>query len=368
MNYNGSVYVIDRNGWAKTFPITKALTMIGSAGFNDIVLPDEYGSGVASAHLQLISTQTDRRNFKMVNLVNEPLALSLAGARGNVVVPAKGSRNLEDGDSLKLGDFQLTFYLQSANGISLEKRSENIGVTFEMPSLDLKEGRKLTGLITLKNFGQEKRSQFEMDLEGLPSDCYQIDPAPLLYPGGEEKLQIRFFHLGVRPPAGYCPIKIRVLAVNAYPTEEVIIPVVLNVEPIFRFTVDVDSDAQDQLEMVPEPNETPGIGKEVKKELLQPITFSPTLEEESPKEIPYQPSTEGQPINNNQDEKIEVLEEKKETLEEVDWWAENEPITAEVHNDPIAEFKRGKPKLAVPKSKVQVLKVTTDEPMENEDE
>jgi hypothetical protein len=120
MNYNGSVYVIDRNGWAKTFPLTKALTMIGSAGFNDIVLPDEYGSGVASAHLQLISTQTDRRNFRMVNLVNEPLAMSLSGARGSVVVPAKGSRNIEDGDSLKLGDFQLTFYLQSANGITLE--------------------------------------------------------------------------------------------------------------------------------------------------------------------------------------------------------------------------------------------------------
>lgn len=369
MNYNGSVYVIDKNGWAKTFPLTKALTMIGSAGFNDIVLPEDYGSGVASAHLQLINTQTDRRGFRMINLVNEPLSMTLAGARGREIISAKGSRNIEDGDSLRLGDFQLTFYLQSANGISLEKRSENIGVTFEMPSLELNEGRKLTGLITLKNFGLEKRSQFEMDLEGLPSDCYQIDPAPLLYSGGEEKLQIRFFHLGVRPPAGECPIKIRVFAINAYPTEEVILPIVLKVEPIYRFSVDIKNDYA--------PTQDRVFGKLINEEQEIPIKENNSLPAPILDKIGEgensQPVGEDQTISASQtvidqESSKENTESNLDKPEEVDWWSENEPISPQVNNDPLANLKRGKSKLSVSKAKVQVLKVTTDDTVEKEDE
>lgn len=369
MNYNGSVQVKDKHGWSKTFPLTKALTMIGSAGFSDIVLPEDHGSGVANAHLQLISTKSGKRGFRMVNLVNEPLMITLSGARGNVIVPAKGSRDLEDGESLQLGDFQLTFYLQSANGILIDKRSENIGVTFEMPSLELKEERKLTGLITVKNFGQERRCQFEVDLEGLPSDCYQIDPAPLLYPGGEEKLQIRFFHLGVKPPAGECPIQLHVTAVEAYPTEEVVLPFLLSVEPINRFSVEVWQDlSQHQESLTSDNTPTVPVFPILANQNQEQKAILSDSNEEGKIAIAAQEVSEHEPINNTELKPAPTTEKQVEKQEEADWWSENDSITSQTINDPLAELKRGKSKLSVPKSKVQVLKVTTENPVEDVDE
>jgi hypothetical protein len=366
MSYNGTVHVTDKTGWAKTFPLEKALTMIGSAAFNDIVLPESHGSGVASVHIQLISSQPGNRGFRMVNLVSDPLEMSLSEARGKIFVPAKGSRALTDGDGLKLGDFQLTFYLQSTHGISIDKRSENIGVTYEMPSLILKEGRKLTGLLTVRNFGGERRCQFEIDLEGLPSDCYQVDPAPLLYPGGEEKLQIRFFHLGVRPPAGDCPILIRISAAGAYPTEEVLIPIVLNVEAVNRF----------QVEVLEDPSALEFQEKTTIQGPVAPVIVTANVDH-SQSDL-SQPSDEGlkelsqiqqddpkSETDDNSDSKPDV---EVENIEETDWWSDSEQSSTQINNDPLTLLKRGKSKLSVPKSKVQVLKVTTEDSLEKTDE
>lgn len=369
MSYNGTVHVTDKTGWAKTFPLEKALTMIGSASFNDIVLPESHGGGVASVHIQLISSQPGKRGFRMVNLVSDPLEVSLSEARGRILVPAKGSRELTDGDGLKLGDFLLTFYLQSAHGISIEKRSENIGVTYEMPSLILKEERKLTGLLTVRNFGEEKRCQFEIDLEGLPSDCYQIDPAPLLYPGGEEKLQIRFFHLGVRPSAGDCPILIRVSAVGAYPTEEVLLPIVLNVEAVNRFTVDVLEDhssleVHDETTMQKPFAQVTASGASGNKELSQ-SDDSQTIDEKFEDMAHIEQFVS---ISETTNEESFQPETRQENGEEADWWSDGEQASTPMNNDPLTQLKRGKSKLSVSKSKVQVLKVTTEDPLESSDE
>lgn len=367
MSYNGTIHVIDKSGWSKTYPIEKALTMIGSAAFNDVVLPEQYGGGVAHLHIQLVSTQIGKYGFRMVNLVNEPIILSLSNARGTIEIPGKGSRSLEDGDTIKLGDFILTFYLQSVKGFTVEKRSQNIGMTLEMPSLALKDGKKLFGRLTLKNFGQEKRCQFEVDLDGLPTDCYQIDPAPLLYPGGEEKLELRFFHQGIRPPAGDCPIQLRISAVNAYPTEEVILPLVLEVEPVYRYTVDITEaivpiDTKIS-ELLPKPTETPLVNNNQGEISLvaKESTNNKIEEQDSISKITQQKELI-EKTDSGSDEESEKVEE------DVDWWANSEPVQTTVTNDPLAGLKRGKPKLTAQKSKVQVLKVTTEDALENEDE
>jgi hypothetical protein len=370
MSFNGTIHVIDKTGWSKTFPLEKALTMIGSAAFNDIVLTEDHGSGVAAVHLQLISSQAGKRSFRLINLVNEPLAMVLSNARGDLIVPAKGSRELQDGDAIQLGDFKITFYLQAVNGISIEKRSENIGLLFEMPGITVKEGRILTGLLTVKNYGQEKRSQFEVDLEGLPSDCYQIDPAPLLYPGGEEKLQIRFFHQGIRPTAGDCPIQLRVTAVSAYPTEEVLLPLVLSIEPVYRYKVEII-----------EGNE--GVEETYAAEL--PIPFSSaSIETSAQKVIEADNLTNnqlGDSLNNQQYQQTTTEEpDKNQTIPqtsgeqmideevEMDWWADQNILPSTTNSDPLSDLKRGKSKLTVSKSKVQVLKATPEEEMESDHE
>ncbi|HSM23289.1 MAG TPA: hypothetical protein VK856_00305, partial [Anaerolineaceae bacterium] len=350
MSYNGTIHVIDKSGWSKTYPIEKALTMIGSASFNDVVLNEERGTGVAGVHIQLVSTQTGKNGFRMVNLVNEPILLTLSNARGAIEVSGKGSRGLDDGDAIQLGDFLLTFYLQAAKGFSVEKRSQNIGMALEMPGLSLKDGKKLTGLLTLKNYGQEGRCQFEVDLDGLPADCYQIDPAPLLYPGGEEKLELRFFHQNVRPPAGECPIQIKISAVGAYPTEEVILPLVLDVESVYRFSVDITEDLVNvedgfsEILLKPMKPAVVNIIQDTTPPLGKNISNSQFGEKDPPSEVTH--PNGGQTIP-----EPAFVENAEKVEDDVDWWADNKPVQKNVNNDPFADLKRGKPKLGVQKSK-----------------
>ncbi|MBW6474117.1 MAG: FHA domain-containing protein [Anaerolineaceae bacterium] len=358
-NY-GTIQVVDRKGWSKSFPLEKALTMIGSAPFNDIVLSEAHGSGVAAVHLQLISTQTAKRGFRLINLVNEPLLLTLSNARGSLELQAKGSRELEDGDFVQLGDFRITFYLQTENGFSIEKSSENIGVKLEMPGVILRQGSKLTGLLTLKNFGTEKRSQFEIDLEGLPADCYQVDPAPLLYPGGEEKLQIRFFHLGNRPNAGESPIQIHVTAVDAYPKEKVILPVVLDIEPVYQYSLGVF----DSLEAILEKNTINNRSIILENMDQRSTPYLESIERNDDAAMKSAIANEISTKENSEQGQIKLNESptQKDEESEVDWWADNlNSVPKATMNDPLAGLKRSsKPKLSVEKSKIQVLKAEND--------
>lgn len=356
----GTIYVVDRKGWSKSFPLEKALTMIGSAPFNDIVLSEANGSGVAAVHLQLISIQTAKRGFRLINLVNEPLLLTLSNARGSLELQAKGSRELEDGDVVQLGDFKITFYLQTESGLSIEKSSENIGVKLEMHGVTLRQGSKLTGLLTLKNFGTDKRSQFEIDLEGLPADCYQVDPAPLLYPGGEEKLQIRFFHLGIRPNAGEYPIQIHVTAVDAYPKEKVILPVVLDIEPVYQYSIGVF----DSLEAVLENNKLENRPSILEKKDKVSIPILESIERIDDSAIKSEIVNEISLKENSEQGHIKLKESptQKDEDSEIDWWADNlDTVPKATINDPLAGLKRSsKPKLSVEKTKIQVLKAEND--------
>ncbi len=360
VNY-GSIQVIDRKGWTKSFPLQKALTMVGSATFNDVVISGEHGDGIAPVHFQLISNQTAKQGFRIINLINEPLMIFLNNAEGSLQLPAKGSREINDGDMVHLGGCILTFYLQVDNGLSIDKRSENIGVKLEMPGVVLKKGSKLTGLVTLKNFGSEKRSQFEIDVEGLPNDCYQVDPAPLLYPGGEEKLQIRFYHLGNHPVAGECPIQIHATAVNAYPQEKVIIPVVLDIEPVYEYSVGIF----DSLEAVEDQ-------KLQKNQLIN-------LETISRQSTSYERPQQRDELSLNQNELLTqrashtiadpdseiaekiIAEENQEP--EIDWWADDEDSQRRtINDDPLAGLKRSsRSKLSIEKSNIQVLKADIED-------
>lgn len=233
MPYYGSIQVQDRSGWVKTFRLEKALAMVGSAGMNDVILPGEHG-GAAPVALQLLHTQPGSSQVRAVNLTAGPLPIAHARQAGAGEIAANASRELLDGDVLQVGEFSLTFSLQSGEGFSRSQRSEHLGLKLELPGLKLRAGRQLDGLLTISNFGAQKRCQFEIDLEGLPADCFRIDPAPLLYPGGEEQLAFRITHRGSRPGAGPCPACLRMAAPGAYPTEEVRLEFTLEVAPVYQ--------------------------------------------------------------------------------------------------------------------------------------
>ena len=240
MAYYGSIEIMDTGGWSRTFALEKNRVMVGSAPFNDLVLSEERGGGIAPTHLQLFYTPGETNSLRVINLVNRPLTARAPNSHVDRTIPASGSGWLQNGDQLEVGDFQLKITLSAQGGIIQSTRSEHLGVTLELPGHELRPDSSLAGRLTLVNFGEQSRCQFEITLEGLPDECFKLDPAPLLYPGGKEQLQIRFFHRGILPPAGPVNITLRACAPNAYPTEIVIIDETLFVMPVFCFDLTIE--------------------------------------------------------------------------------------------------------------------------------
>lgn len=239
MSYFGSIRIVNRLGWSRSIDLEKALMLVGSASSNDIALPEGYGSGVAPVHLQLICSDVSEGAFQIINLTGAEVRIFDSQMVSRASMLPNSRQDILDGDSIPLGDFNLIFELQTHRGISIERRSEHIVMKLEIPNLQLRPEGKLSGLLYVKNLGEEKHCQFEIELEGLPVDCYQIAPAPLLFPGAEEELLIRFFHHATRPEAGSRPITLRASAIGAYPREEIILTLTLDVHPVYQYSLQI---------------------------------------------------------------------------------------------------------------------------------
>lgn len=251
MTYHGNITVLNKTGWSKLFNLEKSLVMVGSDSLNDIVLSDEIGSGVAPMHFQLICEQNPEPILRILNLRNTPITrVNLLSFRNAPIQPQKMTQ-LFEGDQLTLGSYTLTISLVSYGFIKVE-RSENLGMELKLPHLNLRQNEVISGKVKLTNFSQQKYSQFNVDLIGLPIDCYQIDPVPMLYPGASEELAIHIFHRNNQPPAGECAIQLLLTASQSFPTELVTIDAVLHVEPVFSFSSGflVDEELVDEVEEV----------------------------------------------------------------------------------------------------------------------
>ncbi len=242
MAYYGSVKISDRDGWVKSYSLEKALLMVGSGAMNDIILADERSSGVAPLHIQVFRPQAEQGAVRVVNLAKTGVPFRRSSGESGSLPPGS-SIMLASGDAVSLGDYALQFTLQAQPGIVRTARSAHLGLKLELPGLDLPAGGRLAGQLTVTNFGDQGRCQFELELDGLPVGCYQIDPAPLLFPRAEEHLQIRFLHRGSRPPAGPQTFTLRACAPAAYPAETVAICESLIVSPVYRFELAVQDPA-----------------------------------------------------------------------------------------------------------------------------
>jgi hypothetical protein len=367
MSYHGSIQVQDPSGWTKTFPLEKALVMVGSAPVNDILLPEEQGEGVLPVHLQLLHTRLELENVRAVNLSDIPIPVQRANPAGVSAISPHAYQDLEDGDALQVGGFELVFSLQSSEGFSHSSRSEHLGLKLETPGLALKASRQLDGLLTVINYGTQKRCQFGIDLEGLPPDCYQIDPAPLLYPNGEAQLRVRIYHRGSRPPAGSCAVCLRMTAPGAYPTEEVRLPFSLEVAPVYQVDVCVlerkgDPFSWMEAASAPEPaaatpvepvDNQPQKSTEVNQEAAQPTRQeaakvplppvpSPVHDEEAGQELPQAPAPSPSAAPAGEQDQ--------------DWWSETRaaqiPLQA---SDPYARRNPGRKPRPSPGQVTQVL-------------
>ena len=364
MSYFGEVKIKDNFGWERTVDLEKPLALIGSALSNDICLPEGHGGGVAPIHLQLICSGKEEDSFRLFNISDLQVSI-LEQASGFEVPLLPGSaRLIGKEDVLRIGDFLLYFKLLTSEAVVNEQRTENIGMTLELPETTLHPGEKLSGLISVKNYGARKRCQFEIDLYGLPDDCYQIAPAPLLYPGAEEKLLIRFFHRKTRPNAGPCEIIIRATAAASYPAEQILLHQVINVLPVFDYKMEIEDEVEElKMEMEQEEAQQPA---PVQKKPVRVQAVNPEVKEPKPvvvtsADIP-KPSRarEAAPVQTSWDEE----EVEAEVLQEV--FAPPETPQVPQRNEPLREERQQEePVQKTPEQKVSLQ--DQNKPLQDQD-
>jgi hypothetical protein len=373
MPYYGSIMVQDPSGWTKAFRLEKSLVIVGSAPVADIILPAEHGEGVQPFHLQLLHPQPELVTVRAVNLTGGAIPLVRVNPAAAAVLGANASLDLEDGDGLHVGGFILTLALQSVEGFSRVQRSEHLGLKLEMPTPRLRAGKGVDGLLTVTNFGTQKRCQFEIDLDGLPADCYQIDPAPLISPNGEEQLRIRFFHRGTRPAGGACPITLRMTAPVTYPTEEVLLGFNLEVAPIYQVEVSILTVNQTPAAHV-EPLPQPAPAAPLPQSAPQGLPPAPQPPQMAQPELPSSTPVSPQPVESvpaapmpqpvlqpvvEQQAPLVPAASPMPAAADGDWWTE--PANPQVSVQPFDPgLRRGaarRPRLA-PNQNIQVLRPT----------
>lgn len=235
------VQVVDNTGWARTYRLNETVTQIGSDPGNDIVLDARRGD-IMARHVQIVRWPDAGDMCRLVNLSAAPIAL--AGPGGRTVAP-RAAADLHSEDAFILGAFTLTL---SAGDLGLQsigsertaitnRSGQFIGLELILPASRLGPGQVLEGEVVIRNLGESEPAQCELDLEGLPEDCYQIESAPVVCPGGEERIRLRIYHRYTRPLAGWRQIVLRARAPRAYPAEEAAAACRLQVLPCRRHTM-----------------------------------------------------------------------------------------------------------------------------------
>ncbi len=248
MDGGNHIEICDKEGWHREFDLQKRLTYIGSDPRNDIVLSSVRGSGVAPRHLQLITAPGNAGLLSAINL--SAIAIPI-GASGNRMLEPNSAIDVADGDEFHLGDYILEFHLSDL-GMKLPveqvgktpqpgnegPKSTPIGVRIALPQVALSPETPMEGTIYVCNQGNETGVQFCLELEGLPADCYEIAPAPILFPGAEKGIPFRLRHPR-RPeyPAGVHKIVIRAEAIDAYPGAKASISREIRILPFYSHTL-----------------------------------------------------------------------------------------------------------------------------------
>jgi hypothetical protein len=235
MNPHSKIEVVDKDGWRKTYPLEKSITYIGSQVTNDIVLESGRGMQVDPLHAQLIAVNGNS-GYQLVNLATTDILL---GSTGDQTLPPRSVLRLNDEMIFRLGDFTLVFRSEGTltGGSTSRGASQNIGLNLSLPQPRLAPNQSLEGIVTVQNRGQQPGAQFELDLEGMDPECYDIEPGPLLSSGAEKDVFFRLHHRGAKPLAGTLTITIRAKASRAYPAEEAVISKDIEVLPFYRHSL-----------------------------------------------------------------------------------------------------------------------------------
>ncbi|MEM7530890.1 MAG: hypothetical protein AAF639_01835 [Chloroflexota bacterium] len=268
---NSRIEVVDRLGWRKEYILQQQIINIGSDPTNDLVLNINQGTGVAARHLQVIPTAMsttagpntigpNRQVMRVVNLTDQQVfilsgrqsTVPQPGSQGNPevaegetrILTARNSIEISHGDQIRLGDFTLIFH-------SSEQRSEVVRLQLTIPNTPLAPEKSLDGILTLHHIGDKPGVQFMIDIEGLPDDCYEIEPGPVLFPDAERQIAFRLLHSKKPfPPAGPHEITFFVSAPEFYPGELANISHTIRVAPFHQHFVRIVTEGSPQYRLL----------------------------------------------------------------------------------------------------------------------
>jgi hypothetical protein len=215
----------DRSGWSKLLKVEKTLTRIGAAATNDIQLKSK---GIAPVHLQIIYSTDLPSKCQLVNLAAEIIVHT---DEGMYQLPRLSTIEIRNGDEIELGEYRIA--LKIPLGAEPLLRSSVIDADLSFPDAVIRPDFSTIGHLTIKNIGSKSDCQFRVTLSGLPDDCYQIDPIPLMYPDAQEDVRVQLFHRKHYPPVGFHELRFSITSPGYYPGEVMIIKQGVYVVPVF---------------------------------------------------------------------------------------------------------------------------------------
>ena len=215
------VSIVDAQGWSKNIVVERSLLRVGASPKNDIVLQ---GGGYPDHFFQIQADPSGRESSTLLSFSSQ-LSLLQAGLRTS---PATATPiPIRSGDTVELPHHKLTIVFSQA-----QTSSGNIQVSITIPPADLKPGKGLEAVVRVKNLGVKSGCQFQVEVEGLPESCYQLEPIALLYAGAEEEIRLRLFHQGTEPLAGVVPLVISASSPESYPGEVATAQGLVRVAPV----------------------------------------------------------------------------------------------------------------------------------------
>lgn len=232
-----TIEVIDRNGWHRDYTVEKAIIHIGSDAQNDIALEAARGAGVAARHLQLIAADT---GYRLVNLDSNPVSIDVGG--NDIALEPRSSADVGTGTEIEVGEFTLVLHGGDVSRLPAQSgtTSETIGLRVNLPRTTLVPEQPIEGSIAVSNLGDETGVQFELEVEGLPDEVYQLGPAPILFPGASKEIFFRLRHpRGPALRAGDHRISVHAAAPDAYPGERATVKQTIHVSPHFSHTLEL---------------------------------------------------------------------------------------------------------------------------------
>jgi hypothetical protein len=284
----------DERGWQKPFPLNEGVYWVGSADRVHIQLP--VMKDISPYHLQVVNAHNSP-SVRLINLSRGSIVVQ-KGAESTLFAPG-GIIDVFGPEIFRLGPYTLHFQLQKQNEsqpASAEGKQKVIGMRLVLPDIVLRPNIPLVGVLSLQNLGNQA-CQFKVEIDGISEQCYEITPPPLIFAGGEENTEIRFFHKMIAPPAGQQKVTIRVSAPDAYPGEAATVQQMLKVMPYYAQSLSISKPEVESIPVPEEQSNPAGEGVDAFAQVEESPEFPPEMLTEVPQAAPVvQPTYQPDPV------------------------------------------------------------------------